>query len=77
MINGVSIPHEDNRGRAFSYKDSGPHYVGPCLVNGILMKIKIWENQAENGRKYLRMVFDNPSEQELLNISNKESHGTL
>ena len=58
IINGVSIPQEDNRGRAFPYKDTGPHYMGPAIVNGKLMTIKVWENVAENGRKYLRFIFD-------------------
>lgn len=60
MINGVQIPDADMRGRAFPYKDTGPHFVGPALVEGKLYEMKIWQNVAPNGRPYLRVVFDLP-----------------
>lgn len=62
MINGSKMPEADNRGRAFPYKDTGPHFVGPCLVNGQLIVIKVWENQTQDGRKYLRFIFDKPED---------------
>ena len=58
LINGVSVPQEDGRGRLFPYKDTGPHFVGPVLVGGVIYKGKIWQNTAENGRQYLRLILD-------------------
>ena len=65
IINGISLPQEDNRGRAFPYKDTGPHFVGVCRVNGQIVKIKVWKNITTEGREYLRFVFDNLDETEM------------
>jgi len=62
MINGSNIPDADNRGRAFPYKETGPHFVGPCIVNGVLMVIKAWRNTTADGREYYRYVFDKPED---------------
>jgi hypothetical protein len=59
------LPQEDNRGRAFPWKDSGPHFVGPCIIEGKLLKIKVWKNETIDGRTYLRFVFENLTEEEL------------
>ena len=64
MINGVQTPDADLRGRAFPYKDTGPHFVGPALIRGELFEMKVWKNVAPNGREYLRVVFDVPSQEE-------------
>lgn len=61
MINGVDIPNADNRGRAFPYNNSSEHFVGPALVDGKLKRVSVWINFSDNGRMYLRMVFDEPN----------------
>jgi hypothetical protein len=65
-INGVNTPDADNRGRAFRYKEDGPHFCGPCLMNGVLMVVKVWENSSVMGNKYLRMVFETPEDNQHL-----------
>jgi hypothetical protein len=59
-INGVDPSTVDGHGRLFPYKDTGPHFVGPVTLNGQVFAAKIWENVASNGRKYLRMVIEDP-----------------
>ena len=61
-INGANIPDADNRGRSFPFMEGGPHFAGPCIVNGTLMVIKAWENTTADGRIYLRYVFENPDQ---------------
>ena len=61
-INGASLPDADNRGRVFPFMESGPHFAGPCVVNGVLMVVKLWENQTTEGRKYYRMIFETPED---------------
>ena len=62
LINGIKLPEADMRGRAFPYNTHGPHYLGPCIVNGTTYVMKIWENKTQEGRSYLRIVFETPEE---------------
>lgn len=59
QINGVNVPDANNRGRVFPYQESGPHFCGPAVVNGVLMVVKVWQNTVpSNGNPYFRMVFE-------------------
>lgn len=58
IINGVNLPEADNRGRAFPFKDSSTHFVGPALVNGQLYRMSVWLNKSHEGRSYVRAVFE-------------------
>lgn len=60
IVNGVQAPDESGFGRLFPYKDTGPHYVGPINLGGQIFTCKVWENVADNGRKYLRLIFEEP-----------------
>jgi len=64
MINGVTLPEADMRGRAFPFNATGPHFVGPALVGGVLYKMKVWQNVSREGRSYLRVLFELPTEEE-------------
>lgn len=61
-INGINLPNGDNRGRLFPYKDHGPHYLGPCVVNGVVYVCKMWINTNPFGTTYYRMVFESPED---------------
>ena len=58
IINGIHLPDADNRGRVFPYNEAGPHFVGPCIVNGQTLVVKMWENHTQQGKKYFRLVFE-------------------
>ena len=59
IINGVSIPNADMRGRAFpNRRDDGPKYIGPAVVDGQVYRMAIWENESVDGRTYLRIMFE-------------------
>lgn len=47
------------RGRAFPNKfGDGPAFIGPALVDGKLYRMAIWKNVSQDGREYLRVVFE-------------------
>lgn len=62
MINGVQIPGENNRGRAFPFKNDDTHFVGPAIVDGKLFRISVWLNTSKDGRPYVRIVFEDSEE---------------
>jgi hypothetical protein len=64
LINGITPPEKDGHGRFFPYKESGPHFVGPISFNNKVYIGKIWQNTAENGRQYLRLVIEDMIESE-------------
>lgn len=71
-INGINIPTADNRGRAFPYKQEGPQYCGPCVINGKELVVKVWINKSSVGNTYLRMVFESFEENPHLITSSAE-----
>lgn len=64
IINNTNPPSVDNRGRAFPYRESHTHFVGPALVGGKLFRMSVWWNTSIEGRPYLRVVFEEPSDEE-------------
>ena len=59
------MPEADNRARAFPFNESTTHFVGPAVVDGKLWRVSVWINQVngQEGRSYLRMVFEEPDEE--------------
>ena len=65
MINGVIVPAGDNRGRAFPFKDSEIQFCGPAVVGGKVWRMSLWLNKSQEGRSYVRAVFEEPMPEDL------------
>jgi len=66
MYNGVQKPNLNNTGRAFQNEDNDTHFIGVALVGGKVYRTSTWLNEAQNGRKYIRTIYE--EEQEITNV---------
>ena len=60
------MANKDNSGALFREEDKKsekhPDYKGNCMVNGEMMYIAAWINEAQNGKKYMSLSFTPPME---------------